>query len=713
MNSRLHNIDNSWKEKLNPSQIEAIENVYGPLLVVAGAGSGKTRVLTYRYAHLVSKYNIDIDSILAITFTKKAAEEMQERIVGLLSMDAQPIWVTTFHSACAKILRRHSSKIGFNNSFSIYDTQDSNRLVSNCLKELDMDVKQYPPKRIRSQISNWKNMMKLPGEIVEEADSFYETKIAEVYSKYEQKLILSNAFDFDDLLVKTVDLFKTDPKTLKFWSTKFKFVMVDEYQDTNFAQYKIIELLAKEHKNICVVGDSDQSIYAFRGADIRNIEEFDKDFPNAKVVTLDRNYRSTQSILDTANSVISCNSNRKPKNLWTDLKEGNKVQSIKFNNEADEVRWILDEIKILLKKNPDERVAIFYRMNSQSRLFQEALTQQKIKFNVIGDVKFYERKEIKDIIAYLTLISNPDNEVAFERVINVPKRGIGAATIEKLKHKSAELGIPLSQIIYKLDEIKSLSERVQKQLATFHNVLLEIKTNSLGGPVKAISSMLETTGYEEVLKQEIDYESRAENIESLLTGAHDFESGFNQDDYATESPYSLLTAYLDSLSLFSATDDLEDASKVILMTFHNAKGLEFPTVFMTGMEENIFPHELSMQEVDEERRLCYVGMTRAEKRLYLTHSWARSNYGGTYYNPPSRFLEEANDFIHYIDKTDYAKHDKESSLGKGAAIGGTATHKMYGAGKVIEVEGNEITVDFGSEHGIKHFDIEWAPIKFE
>ena len=350
MNSRLHNIDNSWKEKLNPSQIEAIENVYGPLLVVAGAGTGKTRVLTYRYAHLVSKYNIDIDSILAITFTKKAEEEMQERIVGLLSMDAQPIWVTTFHSACAKILRRHSSKIGFNNSFSIYDTQDSNRLVSNCLKELDMDVKQYPPKRIRSQISNWKNMMKLPGEIVEEADSFYETKIAEVYSKYEQKLILSNAFDFDDLLVKTVDLFKTDPKTLKFWSTKFKFVMVDEYQDTNFAQYKIIELLAKEHKNICVVGDSDQSIYAFRGADIRNIEEFDKDFPNAKVVTLDRNYRSTQSILDTANSVISCNSNRKPKNLWTDLKEGNEVQSIKFNNEADEVRWILDEIKILLKK---------------------------------------------------------------------------------------------------------------------------------------------------------------------------------------------------------------------------------------------------------------------------------------------------------------------------------------------------------------------------
>ncbi len=713
MNSRFHNIDNSWKEKLNPSQIEAIENVYGPLLVVAGAGSGKTRVLTYRYAHLVSKYDIDIDSILAITFTKKAAEEMQERIVGLLSMDDQPIWVTTFHSACAKILRRHSSKIGFKNSFSIYDTQDSNRLVSNCLKELDMDIKQYPPKRIRSQISNWKNLMKLPGEIVEEADSFYETKIAEVYSKYEQKLILSNAFDFDDLLVKTVDLFKTDPKTLKFWSNKFNFVMVDEYQDTNFAQYKIIELLAKEHKNICVVGDSDQSIYAFRGADIRNIEEFDKDFPNAKVVTLDRNYRSTQSILDTANSVISCNSNRKPKNLWTDLKEGADVQSIKFNNEADEVRWILDEIKILLKKNPDERIAIFYRMNSQSRLFQEALTQQKIRFNVIGDVKFYERKEIKDIIAYLTLISNPDNEVAFERVINVPKRGIGAATIEKLKHESAELGIPLSQIIYKLDDIKSLSDRVQKQLATFHNVLLEIKTNSLGGPVTAINSMLETTEYEEVLKQEIDYDSRAENIESLLTGAHDFESGFNQDDHAMESPYSLLTAYLDSLSLFSATDDLEDVSKVILMTFHNAKGLEFPTVFMTGMEENIFPHELSMQEVDEERRLCYVGMTRAEKRLYLTHSWARSNYGGTYYNPPSRFLEEANEFLSYIDKTDYAKHDKESSLGKRAVIGGTATHKMYGAGKVIEVEGNEITVDFGSEHGIKHFDIEWAPIKFE
>ncbi len=713
MTDDKYKIDNTWKELLNTNQVHAVETVDGPVLVVAGAGSGKTRVLTYRYAHLVQKHNVDTDSILAITFTKKAAGEMKERISELLSLSRPPIWVTTFHSACAKILRKHISRIGFNNSFSIYDSQDSVRLVSNCLKELDMDTKQYPPKRIHSQISMWKNKLILPGEIIDEASSFYETKIAEVYVKYEQKLILSNSLDFDDLLIKTVELFNTDDDALSFWSKKFKYIMVDEYQDTNFPQYKIIEMLSREHKNICVVGDSDQSIYAFRGADIRNIDEFDKDFSNAKTIVLDRNYRSTQKILDAANSVISVNKNRKSKNLWTDRTDGPEINSIKFNNENDETQWIINEINKNFKKENFGEIAIFYRMNSQSRIIQEALTRERISYKVIGDVRFYERKEIKDIIAYLTLIVNPDNEVAFERIVNVPRRGIGNVTIEKLKNLALQLNIPISRLIYRIDELDELSERVKKQLTNFQEILIGIKSESIDGPAKAIKSMLEITNYEEMLKQEIDYESRWENVQSLITGATEFELEVERDELDTEDPYSMLNAYLENLSLFAATDELENENRIILMTLHNAKGLEFETVFIIGMEENIFPHELSQDDVEEERRLCYVGMTRAKDRLYLTHSWSRSSWGGTFYNPPSRFLEEAKGFITDIDKTDYSQFKDNDEENSSYGIGRTVIHEAYGKGVIIEVDGSEVSVDFGKEIGVKHFDTEWAPIQFE
>jgi len=713
MTIKDYKIDSSWVELLNENQIQAVETVNGPLLVVAGAGSGKTRVLTYRYAHLVQKYNINTDSILAITFTKKAAEEMKGRISELLSLDVPPIWVTTFHSACAKILRRHISRIGFSNSFSIYDAQDSVRLVSNCLKELDMDTKQYRPKHVHAQISTWKNKMMLPGTVIDEANSFYETKIAEVYAKYEQKLILSNSLDFDDLLLKTVELFSTDKDSLAFWSKKFQYIMVDEYQDTNYVQYKIVELISRDHKNICVVGDSDQSIYAFRGADIRNIDEFDKDFSDAKTIVLDRNYRSTQKILDAANSVISCNKKRKSKNLWTEKIEGPEISSIKFSNENDETRWIVQEIKENIEDKSYGEIAIFYRMNSQSRILQEALTRERVPYKVIGDVRFYERKEIKDIIAYLSLISNPDNEIAFERIINVPRRGIGSATIEKLKNKAGELGVPLSQLVYRIEEVDSLSERVLKQLNNFQEILIAIKTSAIKGPVEAISSMLEVTNYEEMLKQEVDFESRWENVESLITGASEFELEVEEEMLNKDDPYSLLTAYLENLSLFSATDDLDDASKIVLMTLHNAKGLEFDTVFITGMEENIFPHELSMDDVEEERRLCYVGMTRARERLFLTHSWARSSWGGTFYNPPSRFLEEAKECINHIDSTDYSSYESKTNTTQGIEEGKDVKHKVYGSGKIIEVDGSEITIDFGEENGVKHFDTEWAPLEFE
>ena len=713
MTIKDYKIDSSWVELLNDNQIQAVETINGPLLVVAGAGSGKTRVLTYRYAHLVQKYNINTDSILAITFTKKAAEEMKERISQLLSLDIPPIWVTTFHSACAKILRRHISRIGFSNSFSIYDAQDSTRLVSNCLKELDMDTKQYRPKHVHAQISTWKNKMILPGTVIDEANSFYETKIAEVYAKYEQKLILSNSLDFDDLLLKTVELFSTDKDSLAFWSKKFQYIMVDEYQDTNYVQYKIVELISRDHKNICVVGDSDQSIYAFRGADIRNIDEFDKDFSDAKTIVLDRNYRSTQKILDAANSVISCNKKRKSKNLWTEKVEGPEISSIKFSNENDETRWIVQEIKENIEDKSYGEIAIFYRMNSQSRILQEALTRERVPYKVIGDVRFYERKEIKDIIAYLSLISNPDNEIAFERIINVPRRGIGSATIEKLKNKAEELGVPLSQLVYRIEEVDSLSERVLKQLSNFQEILIAIKTAAIKGPVEAISSMLEFTNYEEMLKQEVDFESRWENVESLITGASEFELEVEEEMLNKDDPYSLLTAYLENLSLFSATDDLDEGNKIVLMTLHNAKGLEFDTVFITGMEENIFPHELSMDDVEEERRLCYVGMTRARERLFLTHSWARSSWGGTFYNPPSRFLEEAKECIKHIDSTEYSSYESKTNTTQGIEEGRDVKHKVYGSGKIIEVDGSEVTIDFGEENGVKHFDTEWAPLEFE
>jgi len=706
-------IDNSWKDLLNDKQMKAVETVFGPLLVVAGAGSGKTRVLTYRYAHLVKKHGVSTDSILAITFTKKAAEEMKERITELLALKSPPIWVTTFHSACAKILRRHISRIGFNNSFSIYDSQDSVRLVSNCLKELDMDIKQYRPKRVHSQISNWKNMMKLPGEVIDEVNSFYETKIAEVYVKYEQKLILSNSLDFDDLLLKTVELFKTDQDSLEFWSKKFQYVMVDEYQDTNLVQYKIIEMLAKEHKNICVVGDSDQSIYAFRGADIRNIDEFDKDFEDAKTIVLDRNYRSTQKILDAANSVIACNKNRKSKNLWTEKTGGPEINSIKFNNENDETRWIINEIKNKFQEKSHLEVAIFYRMNSQSRILQEALTRERILYKVVGDVKFYERKEIKDVIAYLALVSNPDNEIAFERIINFPRRGIGNTTITKLKIMAEELNIPLTQLVSGVDDSSDLSERIIKQLTNFQEILIRIKTEAIKGPAQAITSVLEVTKYEETLKQEVDYENRWGNIQSLLTGASEFEIEVDQGLLDVDHPYYLLSAYLENLALYSATDELDNTNNIVLMTLHNAKGLEFDTVFITGMEENIFPHELSLDDVEEERRLCYVGMTRAKETLYLTHSWSRSSWGGTFYNNPSRFLEEAKDCINYIDRTDYSGYENKKENSKGIQKGKTVVHEAYGRGEILEVNGTEVTIDFGEENGIKHFDTEWAPLQFE
>ena len=703
-----------WKKLLNPSQIEAIETIDGPVLIMAGAGSGKTRVLTHRYAHLVKHHNKDVESILAITFTNKAAEEMKSRISDLLNLKISPKWISTFHSLCVKILRIHGDKIGYKSNFTIYDQSDSNKVIRNCMSENNVDLKQYSPKRFQAHISNLKNSMTSPGEALENAESFFEVKVAEIYSSYEKKLIIANSMDFDDLLIKTVELLQTNESILKFWSNKFQFIMVDEYQDTNFVQYKLVELLGSNNKNVCVVGDSDQSIYAFRGADIRNIIEFEKDFSNATVIQLDKNYRSSKKILNLANSVISNNPRKIEKNLWTDNEDGLDISSFRFRSEKDEARWVAEEVKSLIDSSKENEIAIFYRTNSQSRLFEEELRMLNINYKVIGSVRFYDRKEIKDIISYLQFIVNDSDTVAFERIVNVPRRGIGESTVKKIRVYLNETGKSIFEALESIEEIKNISPRIKGSLSEFKDLITELKSYSLQGPSKTIQKVLELTGYKMSLIKEGTLESqmRIENIEELLNSAFSFENLYEEE---IDEPYGILRDYLESIALFSETDKLEDADRVLLMTLHNAKGLEFPYVFMTGMEENLFPHERSSQgdnsEIEEERRLCYVGITRAEKKLYLTHAWSRTLWGGTVYNLPSRFLEEGSSHFDTVDFSLDTKQKDSTQLEVGT--GQKIIHEKYGEGLVLEVQGNEITVQFNDDIGVKYLDVEWAPIKFQ
>ena len=709
---KIKSIPNEWEELVNDEQKRAIEHIYGPLLIIAGAGSGKTRVLTYRYAHLVKNYSVSFEKILAITFTNKAANEMKERISKLLNLEVSPKWISTFHSSCVKILRIHGHLIGFKNNFTIYDQSDSAKLIRNCMRENDVDLKQYSPKRFQAHISSLKNMRTSPGEAVENAESFFEVKVAEIYTSYEKKLILSNSMDFDDLLIKTVELLETSDQALDYWSNKFEYIMVDEYQDTNLVQYKLIELLSSKYKNLCVVGDSDQSIYAFRGADIRNIQEFEKDFSKATIITLEKNYRSSQKILDIANAVISHNPRKKEKNLWTDNEDGLDVNAIRFGSERDEGRWIGEEISKIINEDKNNEIAIFYRTNNQSRIFEEELRKLSINYRVVGNVRFYDRKEIKDILSYLNFLVNQDDAVSFERVLNVPKRGIGESTLQKLRDYANSRNISVSNVLEHINEIDTLSDRVIKQLTTFKNLIIELKTHAIKGPSQSIEKILELTGYKKELIKEGTLESqmRIENLDELLTSAVEFENLYEEE---IDDPFHKVRDYLESLALFTDSDNITNEDNVLLMTLHNAKGLEFPTVFMTGMEENVFPSQKSENEfeIQEERRLCYVGMTRAEKKLYLTYSSTRTLWAGTNYNLPSRFLDEAKPFFKELEVIDSNSSDlldlQEDMTGK------QVVHEKYGKGIVVEMSGNEITIDFGEEWGIKHLDAEWAPIKFE
>ena len=639
---------------------------------------------------------------------------MKSRISKLLNLKISPKWISTFHSLCVKILRIHGDKIGYKSNFTIYDQSDSNKVIRNCMSENNVDLKQYSPKRFQAHISNLKNSMISPGEALENAESFFEVKVAEIYSSYEKKLIIANSMDFDDLLIKTVELLQTNESILKFWSSKFQFIMVDEYQDTNFVQYKLVELLGSNNKNVCVVGDSDQSIYAFRGADIRNIIEFEKDFSNATVIQLDKNYRSSKKILNLANSVISNNPRKIEKNLWTDNEDGLDISSFRFRSEKDEARWVAEEVKSLIDSSKENEIAIFYRTNSQSRLFEEELRMLNINYKVIGSVRFYDRKEIKDIISYLQFLVNDSDTVAFERIVNVPRRGIGESTVKKIRVYLNETEKSIFEALESIEEIKNISPRIKGSLSEFKDLITELKSYSLQGPSKTIQKVLELTGYKMSLIKEGTLESqmRLENIEELLNSAFSFENLYEEE---IDEPYGILRDYLESIALFSETDKLEDADRVLLMTLHNAKGLEFPYVFMTGMEENLFPHERSSQgdnsEIEEERRLCYVGITRAEKKLYLTHAWSRTLWGGTVYNLPSRFLEEGSS---HFDTVDFSldtnqKDSTQIEVGTGQKI----IHEKYGEGLVLEVQGNEITVQFNVDIGVKYLDVEWAPIKFQ
>lgn len=616
---------------LNPAQHDAVLHQDGPLLVVAGAGSGKTRVLTHRIANLID-HGISPFEILAITFTNKAADEMRSRVGALVGPVADRMWVSTFHSACVRILRRDASVLGYPSSFSIYDQADAVRLTGYVLRDLGIDSKKFPPRTVHGHISTAKNELIGAHEYRERASTIFERKIGDAFVEYQDRLRKAGAMDFDDLLTVTVELFRDAPDVLAHYQQRFKHVLVDEYQDTNSAQNEIVLLLAADHRNVCVVGDSDQSIYRFRGADIRNILEFERAFPDTTVVVLDQNYRSSQKILDAANAVIAKNSGRTPKDLWTDKRGGAQIVRFQGDDEADEAAWVAGEIA-RLHDGGDVRwndIAVFYRTNAQSRVLEEHMVKLGLPYKVVGGTRFYDRREIKDALSYLRAVINPADEVSVKRVLNTPKRGVGDGSVAKIDVWAAAEGITFMQALEAWGDA-GVTGRAGRGIDQFIELVASLREAVGEGPAAVLQQALERSGYVEELKAErtIESEGRLENLAELIGSAGDHET---------------VEALLEQTSLVADTDDLDgDDSQVIVMTLHSAKGLEFPTVFIMGLEDGVFPHLRSLgepDELEEERRLCYVGITRAQEQLYLTNAWSRTIFGSTQYNPPSRFLDE-------------------------------------------------------------------------
>lgn len=631
----------NYLEKLNPEQQEAVLHTEGPLLILAGAGSGKTRVLTYRIAYMIEEKGINPWNILAITFTNKAAQEMRERVGDLIG-STQDMWISTFHAACARILRKDIERLGgYKNNFVIFDTKDQEAVIKDCLKELNLNEKNFPFKTVSATISNAKNLLEDPTRFSQKNNSDIRAKkMADIYALYQKKLKKNNALDFDDILFKAVELLANNPDILSYYQNKFKYIMIDEYQDTNYCQYRLVSLLAKQHHNLCVVGDDDQSIYSWRGADIGNILNFEKDFPDAKVIKLEQNYRSTQTILDAANAVIKNNFGRKSKKLWTENETGGSIQLYNALDEWGEANFISSEIK-RLQETYGKRLnefAVLYRTNAQSRVIEEAFMSHGIPYRIIGGFKFYDRKEVKDVIAYLRLIQNPDEDVSLKRIINIPKRGIGNTTLEAIQNYARENDDSMFGALLSIDSIAGVSKKALANINDFVKLISGLMAAAeIKKPSEVLKELLDKSGYLDSLQKEGDEDSltRAENIKELLSATLEFES---------KNPEANLQQFLEQMALMSDIDNLEtEAEAVVLMTLHSAKGLEFPVVFMSGMEEGVFPSQRSYFEehqMEEERRLMYVGITRAREALYLTAAFERTIFGSTTYNIVSQFIKE-------------------------------------------------------------------------
>ena len=738
-------------DTLNPAQREAVEKTEGPVLILAGAGSGKTRVLTTRIGHLIEDKGVQPANILAITFTNKAANEMRERVEETLDSDASDMWISTFHSCCVRILRKYINRIGYNRSFVIYDSADQVTLVKDCLKELNLSDKVFEPKVIISTISGAKDKLYDPKQFkAMHMNDNRMSKIADVYALYQDRLKRNSALDFDDLIFKTVELLKSDKEVLDYYRNRFKYIMVDEYQDTSKAQYELIKILAKEHQNICVVGDDDQSIYGWRGADIRNILEFEKDYDNVHVVKLEQNYRSTQIILDAANTVISNNIERKRKRLWSEKKEGELIKIQVAQDEIEESDFVADMIaKISREQNRSYKdFAVLYRANAQSRSVEDALNRSQIPYNIYGGTKFYERKEIKDLIAYLRVIQNPQDDISIKRIINIPRRGIGLRTIEKIEDRASLKQESIYSVLIDIETNSEISTKARNSISEFvDNVIGTLRTMREVYPVsKLIEKVIESIDYygyiDELYKgDKEEAEERKDNVKEFISVAMEFEQTSEEKDLET---------FLTGIALTSESSEEEEIDKVSLMTIHTSKGLEFPVVFIVGMEDGLFPiaravRSMNDSEIEEERRLCYVGITRAKEILYLTLTQKRTLYGKTNPSIASRFMEElpkecierlnsaekelsyskANynvldkykqKYMNTINKTAVAKqvnatiknNEKETNIDD-IKPGARVHHPKFGVGTVVGMMGTDVTIAF-EQQGIKKINKEYTTL---
>ena len=736
-------------EGLNPQQSAAVTHAGGPLLVVAGAGSGKTRVLTRRIAYLMARRNVAPYEILAITFTNKAAGEMKERVGELVGPVAKSMWVSTFHSACVRILRQEANRLGYSNTFSIYDSADSQRLITIVAKELNLDPKRYPARAFQSIISNAKNELLSPQDYVNAASNQFEQVVADVYTIYQGRLMRANAMDFDDLILKTVEVLQRFPEAKARFRSRFRHVLIDEYQDTNHAQYILVkelvgtELEGTSPAELCVVGDADQSIYGFRGATIRNILQFEMDYPNATTVLLEQNYRSTQNILNAANAVITKNESRKEKNLWSDAGAGSPLTGYVAESEHDEANFIADEIRSLQRdgnSTPGE-TAIFYRTNAQSRVFEEVFMRMALPYKVVGGLRFYERREVKDLLAYLRVLANCEDEISLRRIINIPKRGIGDTSLDYVDQFANSCGISFWQGLLRCNEITSLPVRAAQAISEFTSMIsaLSVLVEARVKPSVIVEAALEQSGLLKELADSTDPqdEVRVENLKELVAVSMEYEERSFEE--LGEDEEISLAGFLEKVSLVADADEIpegEDHGGVVtMMTLHTAKGLEFPTVFLTGMEDGIFPHSRTFDdkdEIEEERRLAYVGLTRARERLYISRAEYRSTWGAPNYNPPSRFLDEIPEDVivwrnqssdslisSMTKKSRIATAPPPRATGKKSmamelAVGERVSHDTFGLGTVVAVAGAgdkaEATINFG-QYGEKRLLLRYAPVE--